>query len=377
MLQVTKTLSFGDPAPLFVLPDRQEDRLFLANQAGKPTILFFYAKDEIPECRDIAYRFRDLMPTWTELDIQILGISLNSPESRQQFATENNIPFPLLSDINGYVSKQYGLIFETLINNSPVFTYTRTAILLDINLCILRIYPLSNWEVAINELLKDIKTLLRREEPRHITMQAPVLLIPNVLEEEFCRELIHVWSTQGNGESGSMRQEGEKTIGVIDYNRKIRRDHFISDERLLKALDRIMQRRVFTQIRKAFQFEVTRREDYRIGCYDAAKGGFFRPHRDNTTGGTAHRRFAMSLNLNSDRYEGGYLRFPEYGPHLYKPETGSAVIFSCSLLHEATDIISGCRFVLLSFFYGEKEAAEREAYESKVQNDYKNLIKIS
>lgn len=377
MLEVTQTLSFGEAAPLFNLPDQQENSVILANNAGKPTILIFYAKDEIPECRQITCKFRDLMPIWNELDIQICGISLDPPQSRQQFARGNSISFSLLSDLNGFVSKQYGVLVENLVNESRVLTYSRTAILLDINLRVVRIYSLNNLEIAIDQILTDAKSLLPKETARHITMQAPVLLIPNVLEPEFCQELIHVWATQGNGESGSMRREGEKTIGVIDYSHKIRRDHFVQDEQLLMRLDRIMQTRVFPQIQKAFQFEATRREDYRIGCYDASRGGFFRPHRDNTTGGTAHRRFAMSLNLNSEEYEGGYVRFPEHGPHLYKPSTGSAVIFSCSLLHEATDIISGCRFVLLSFFYGDKEAAQRQAYENQVKNDYQTAVRFS
>ena len=50
-------------------------------------------------------------------------------------------------------------------------------------------------------------------------------------------------------------------------------------------------------------------ERYIVACYDSTEGGYFRPHRDNTTKGTAHRRFAVTLNLNSDEYEGGYLRF--------------------------------------------------------------------
>ncbi len=54
-------------------------------------------------------------------------------------------------------------------------------------------------------------------------------------------------------------------------------------------------------------------ERYLVGCYDAAEGGHFSPHRDNTTPGTAHRRFAISINLNDD-FEGGEVSFPEYGP---------------------------------------------------------------
>ncbi|MCH8998765.1 MAG: 2OG-Fe(II) oxygenase, partial [Proteobacteria bacterium] len=51
---------------------------------------------------------------------------------------------------------------------------------------------------------------------------------------------------------------------------------------------------------------------------------------------------------------------PEYGPQLYQPEVGGAVVFSCSLLHEATRVTSGRRFVLLGFFYGEAEQALRD-----------------
>ena len=61
-------------------------------------------------------------------------------------------------------------------------------------------------------------------------------------------------------------------------------------------------------------------------------------HRDNTTKGTAHRRFAVTINLNAGEFEGGELRFPEFGPRTYRPPTGGAVVFSCSLLHEAPPV---------------------------------------
>ena len=90
----------------------------------------------------------------------------------------------------------------------------------------------------------------------------------------------------------------------------------------------------------------------RIGCYDATRGGYFRRHRDNVgPPEIRRRRFAMSLNLN-DAYEGGEVHFPEYGPQLYRPAMGAALLFSCSVLHEAMEIRSGQRFVLLTFFFG-------------------------
>jgi predicted 2-oxoglutarate/Fe(II)-dependent dioxygenase YbiX len=109
------------------------------------------------------------------------------------------------------------------------------------------------------------------------------------------------------------------------------------------------------EIRKAFCFRATGFEGFKIGCYDASTGGFFKAHRDNLSPTTAHRSFALTLNLNED-YEGGQLRFPEYGPQLYRPDAGAALIFSCSHLHEVMNVTAGRRFVLLSFLLGERDA---------------------
>jgi predicted 2-oxoglutarate/Fe(II)-dependent dioxygenase YbiX len=90
-----------------------------------------------------------------------------------------------------------------------------------------------------------------------------------------------------------------------------------------------------------------------IACYDAQEGGYFRPHRDNLSMGTAHRKFAVSINLNAEDFEGGDLRFPEFGPRTYRPPTGGAVVFACGLLHEATPVTRGRRYAVLPFLYDE------------------------
>jgi len=110
---------------------------------------------------------------------------------------------------------------------------------------------------------------------------------------------------------------------------------------------------VLPEIRRAFHCNIRYVEEFKIVRYDADPGGFFRPHRDNTSAGTAHRRFAMTLNLNAEDHGGGELRFPEYNMASYRPRTGEAAIFSCDLLHEATDVTRGSRYVLLSFMYDE------------------------
>ena len=107
-------------------------------------------------------------------------------------------------------------------------------------------------------------------------------------------------------------------------------------------------------------------ERYIVACYDGDVGGCFRPHRDNTTKGTAHRRFAVTINLNAEDYEGGDLRFPEFGQRTYRAPTGGAIVFSCSLLHEATPVTAGRRYAFLPVLYDEAAAAVREANRSFV-----------
>ncbi len=113
-------------------------------------------------------------------------------------------------------------------------------------------------------------------------------------------------------------------------------------------------------IEEAFVWQATRIERYIVACYSADDGGFFRRHRDNTTKGTAHRRFAVTINLNDD-FDGGELGFPEFSSRTYRPPLGGATVFSCSLLHEATPVTRGLRYATLPFLYDEAGAAIRKA----------------
>jgi hypothetical protein len=193
---------------------------------------------------------------------------------------------------------------------------------------------------------------------------APVLLAPRIFEPELCRTLIGLHETQGSQFTGVMRDEGEVTVAVMDELKR-RRDILIEDPDLQAAIRQRLETRLFPLIARAFAFEVTRIERYLVSCYDAADGGVFHAHRDDTTRQTANRRFACSINLNGD-FEGGDLRFPEYGRKTYRPPVGGAVVFACGLLHEAQRVAAGRRYAFLPFFTDEAGAAVRAAYDARV-----------
>jgi len=192
---------------------------------------------------------------------------------------------------------------------------------------------------------------------------APVMIIPHVFERSLCERLIAGYRTHGGEASGFMREIDGKTVLIRDPDHKIRADWTIpeSDTDLTGLIQNRIMRRVVPEIKKVFQFEVTRMERYIVARYGAEEGGHFRAHRDNTTLGTAHRRFAVSLNLNAEDYEGGDLVFPEFGDRAFRPPTGGVCVFSCSLLHMATRVTRGERFAFLPFLYDEAARRVREA----------------
>jgi predicted 2-oxoglutarate/Fe(II)-dependent dioxygenase YbiX len=186
-------------------------------------------------------------------------------------------------------------------------------------------------------------------------------VVSRVFEPELCRRLIAYYEEHGGVDSGFMRDTPEKTIEVIDYAMKRRADREIVNEALKNECLVRIRDRIAPELRKAFQFQATRIERYIVACYESQTQGHFRSHRDNTTRGTAHRRFAVSLNLNTGEFDGGQLRFPEFGPRLFTPPLGGAVVFSCSLLHEAMPVTRGKRYVFLPFLYDEEAAKVRQA----------------
>lgn len=218
-----------------------------------------------------------------------------------------------------------------------------------------------------------LATGLSRQVPLTALQQAygpaPILVIPNIIEPEFCKALIAGYEKNGGEISGFMREENGKTVPKYDSAHKVRRDWTIEDQGIIKAIQQRFTRRVIPEIRKAYNFNVTRMERYIVACYDSQEGGHFRAHRDNTTKGTAHRRFACSINLNAEEFEGGDLRFPEFGRQTYRPPTGGCVIFGCSLLHEATTVTKGRRYAFLPFLYDDAAAKVREANLGFIEQD--------
>ncbi|MEG4633780.1 redoxin domain-containing protein [Microcoleus sp. AR_TQ3_B6] len=354
-------LEIGDPAPWFSIPSTNNPLFHFSTVGGRRVVLFFFASAAFEQIQVILKNFQELSEEFQSLQVARFGVSVDPGDKEHNRPTAIAPSFIFFWDLDKTVSQQYGVSRDVEQNGVAGVHYAPQTFVLNENLQIINILPMGEPHQHAQQVLDFLKTLPPIEEARAATRHAPVLVIPNVLDKASCRSLIDMYKANGGSPSGFMRQLDGKTVGLHDENFKKRCDFFIEDPKLQQRLNAIVLRRVRPEVEKAFQFTITRFERYLVGCYDAQSGGYFRPHRDNTSKATRHRRFAMTLNLNVGEYTGGFLRFPEYAPHGYKGDSGTAIIFSCSVLHEATPVISGQRFALLSFFYGNEDAVVRQA----------------
>jgi len=101
-------LSAGDSAPDFNLASNQGSKS-LGDYRGKWTVLYFYPKDNTPGCTQEACDFRDAVPG---MGAEVVGVSGDDISSHESFASEYNLPFPLLSDPDHTVARAYGAYGE-------------------------------------------------------------------------------------------------------------------------------------------------------------------------------------------------------------------------------------------------------------------------
>lgn len=107
-------VNVGNKAPDFTLPDTNLKYRSLhefLNQ-GKKVVLAFFVSAFTETCTKEVCEFRDSMARLTDLQAQVIGISVNDPFANKAFAEKNRLPIPILSDYNKEVIHRYGLAME-------------------------------------------------------------------------------------------------------------------------------------------------------------------------------------------------------------------------------------------------------------------------
>lgn len=349
----------GDPAPWFRQRTPANPTFVFDTAAGRYILLCFFGSAADAHARQALDAMRELGNVFDDVTASFFGVSLDPMDERTGRVADRYPGYRHFWDFDGTVSRLYGAVpVEAAVGGGPV-PVRRIWVLLDPTLRVMAVVPFAEDRSDIAAIRDRLTSLLPLHRVGGMERPVPVLLLPDVFDPAFCRRLVDLYDARGGERSGFMRDIDGKTTGVQDPRHKSRSDVTIEDPALIQETQARILRSVIPEIRKAHQFAVTRMERHIVACYDAADGGHFRAHRDNTTKGTAHRRFAVSVFLNDD-YDGGEVGFPEYSAKGFRAPVGGAVVFSCSLLHAVSPVTRGRRYVFLPFLYDDTAARIRE-----------------
>ena len=100
-------LTVGTKAPDFNTTDQNGNKVSLADFAGKTVVMYFYPKDDTPGCTKQACSFRDNHAEYQGKDMVVLGVSMDDETSHKAFEEKYGLPFPLLVDTDGAITKAY------------------------------------------------------------------------------------------------------------------------------------------------------------------------------------------------------------------------------------------------------------------------------
>ena len=100
----------GKKVPDFSIPATGETTFRLSDHKGHPVVLYFYPKDNTPGCTTEGAQFRDLHDRYAKAGAVVAGISRDSIKSHENFAAKMGFPFPLISDADEKLCKQFEVI---------------------------------------------------------------------------------------------------------------------------------------------------------------------------------------------------------------------------------------------------------------------------
>lgn len=105
----------NDKAPAFTLHSDNQEQVSLSDYAGRNLVINFFPLAFTGTCTEQMCTMRDALAQYNSLDTEVVGISVDSSFTLGKFKEAEKLTFPLLSDFNKEVSRQFGALYEEFV----------------------------------------------------------------------------------------------------------------------------------------------------------------------------------------------------------------------------------------------------------------------
>ena len=165
LLVLAAPLIAGDPPPVgsaapgFNLQDQKGEWHDLADYDGQWLAVYFYPKDDTPGCTKEACNFRDNIYAFKAIGANVVGVSVDDVESHDEFAKKYKLPFILLADVDGEMSKAYGVLRDWKLTKIA----SRQSFIIGPDGTIAKHYEDVDPETHTQEVLADLEVLMKSD----------------------------------------------------------------------------------------------------------------------------------------------------------------------------------------------------------------------
>lgn len=121
----------GDTAPNFAMPTSGGGDVSLQALAGRPFVLYFYPKDDTPGCTKEACGFRDALPDFSALNVDVIGVSKDTVAKHDKFTAKYDLNFRLASDEDGAVCEAFDVWKEKRLYGRTYMGIERSTFFID------------------------------------------------------------------------------------------------------------------------------------------------------------------------------------------------------------------------------------------------------
>lgn len=153
------TLNIGDKAPNFTLPIDGGETFSLDDLKGKPSVIYFYPRDDTPGCTKEAIAFTAHKSDFDALGIKIIGVSKDTVAKHEKFKTKHDLNVTLISDAEGQMCEDFGVWVEKNMYGKKYMGIQRATFLLDGESKIAHIWPKVKVAGHAKEVLSKAKEL--------------------------------------------------------------------------------------------------------------------------------------------------------------------------------------------------------------------------
>ena len=105
-------MKVGYKAPDYLGTDQDVKEIRLSDYKGKKVVLYFYPKDSTPGCTSEACNLRDNYELMLKRGYVVIGVSIQDEKSHKKFIEKNNLPFPLIADVDKKLNETFGVYGE-------------------------------------------------------------------------------------------------------------------------------------------------------------------------------------------------------------------------------------------------------------------------